>query len=430
MDDNFIDKVDENTQIGLVRHKCADAEIHEIGEVASCYHHIKQQQTNNGTWCYENYTELGSDSFGPITNSRTGRTKDCIIWPINHYLGLNRHPYVIQKAKEALDAYGAGCGTSAMSGGHNALHKKLESRLAGIFDKEDALLFTTGYSANVGALSGLAKRGNNLILIDREAHASLVDGCKLAKAKYLPFKHNSIEDLENKLEKYSEKYSNIFVVVESVYSMTGDIAPLEHMIKLKEMFDFRLFVDEAHAFGLYGKKKAGLCQHLNISKDVDFIMTTLSKATGSIGGVVATTKEFVTLLQVEANAYLFQAALPPPDTAAVYAALDCMQKYPEIIDSVWEKTVYLRKNLKDMGFDIGEGESPIVPVYIRDSEILMKMGKDLFEGGIFTTSVAYPVVHHNEVRFRLIVNESHTYEHIDYTLQKLEELGKKYNLLS
>lgn len=419
----------QNDQIGLVRSKFKESGVHKLTTIATGYHHVKQIQAQNGTWCYDIYTENGSDSSGVVVNHVTGETKDCVIWPINHYLGLNRHPEVINAAKAALEKYGAGCGTSAMSGGHNYLHKELEDRLAEVLRKESALLFTTGYSANVGALSGLAKGSKNLILIDRDAHASLIDGCKLAGCKYLPFKHNSISDLEKKLEKYSNRFENIFVVVESVYSMTGNHAPLEEIVNLRKKFGFMLFVDEAHAFGLYGDGGGGRCAELNISDQVDFVMTTLSKATGSIGGVVAATKEFTTLLQVEANAYLFQAALPPPDTAAVLAALKVIKSEKNIVNKLWEKTRLLRTELGDMGFDIGQGISPIVPLYVRDSEKLMEMGKAMLAAGVFTTSVGYPVVHHMDVRFRFIVNASHTDKQIEKTLDVLNGLGRTYGLL-
>lgn len=422
-------EIEGGDQIGLVRSKCHENNVFSIQDIASCYQKIKTVQSKNGTWCYEIFSENGSDADGFMTNHATGETSNCIIWPVNHYLALNRHPYVIESAKHALDKYGAGCGTSAMSGGHNRLHKILEKKLAELLNKEDALLFSTGYSANVGAIAGLAKGAWNLVLIDRDAHASLFDGCKLAGCKYLPFKHNSIEDLKKKLDRYSHNYENVFIVVESVYSMTGNHAPLEDLVMLRNEYKCFLFVDEAHSFGLYGKKGAGRCSELNLSSKVDFIMTTLSKATGSIGGVIATDRKYKTLLQVEANSYLFQAALTPADTAAVIAALEIIEKGECQIEALWENTRYFRKQLTEYGFDIGEGISPIIPLFIRDSDKLMKMGKDMLDRGVFTTSVAYPVVHHKDVRFRFIVNASHTRDHIDQTLLIIEDLGKKYGLI-
>lgn len=390
-------KMHQDDQIGLVRKKCADQGITKISDVAHAYETIRQIQINNGTWCYENFTQSGSDSFAVVQSFATNIEKPCIIWSINHYLGLNRHPVVIDASIEALRNFGTGCGTSAMSGGHNFLHKQLEVRLAEIMHKETSILFPTGYSANVGAISGIAKIGKSAVIVDRECHASIIDGVKLAGAKLIHFKHNSVDDLEKKILSIKEQFDNVIVVVESVYSMSGEEAPLVDIVELKKRHDFYLFIDEAHAFGLYSI--GGLSVHLGVAEKVDFLMTTLSKSTASIGGVVATTRAFVSLLQVEANAYLFQAALTPPDAAAIIASLDLMEGDSSIISGVWEKTKYLRDNLNLSGFDIGTGSSPIIPLYIRDSATLLAMGREMQENGVFTTSVAYPVVKHSEVRF-------------------------------
>ena len=373
--------------------------------------------------------QKGSDTYGIMQHHSTKKEQEMIIWSVNHYLGLNRHPKVIESSKKAIDIYGTGCGTSAISGGHNQLHKILEKRLSTLFEKEDSLLFSTGYSANVGAISALAKGKNNLILIDRASHASIIDGCKLAGCKLLPFKHNSVEDLEKKLNRYGSKYDNVFVIVESIYSMSGEYAPLEEIVRLREKYKFLLYVDEAHSFGICGTDGAGRCQELGLSDSVDFIMTTLSKSTASLGGVVSAKKEFITLIQSQANAYMFQASLTPSDTATVLTALDVIRDENDIVEKLWENTKYFRLKLKILGFDIGIGESPIVPIYIGDVEILLAMGKDMLTQGVFSTSITYPAVHHSEVRFRFVVNASHTMAHIDKTLDVLESLGEKYGLL-
>jgi len=232
--EDFLFSMSAEDQIGLLRSKCRDHGIYDVDTIASGYHYLKELQSENGTWCYDIFTQNGSDSSGLVINHATGQEAECIIWSINHYLALNRHPKVLNAAKKALDRFGAGCGTSGMSGGHNSLHKGLEYKLASILKKESALLFSTGYTANVGAISGLAKGSKNLILLDKDVHASIVDGCKLAGCKYLPFKHNSPEDLEKKLAKYSDLYNNVFVIVESVYSMTGNHAPLEDYVTLRD----------------------------------------------------------------------------------------------------------------------------------------------------------------------------------------------------
>lgn len=417
----------ENRQIGLVRKDCLENGVVNVRAVADSYHAVKMSQSKSGVWCYDNFTNVGSTSHGLVRSDTHAGSQECIIWPINHYLGLNRHPRVIESAVSAMREFGTGCGTSAMSGGHSILHKIAEKRLSRWLGKDEAILFPTGYSANVGAISGLAKGPSSFILFDRECHASIIDGVKLSGAKYLPFRHNDADDLARKLEKFGHLYENVLVIVESVYSMTGEEACLREIVDLKSRHGFLLFVDEAHSFGLHHERT--LCNKMGINDDVDFIMTTLSKSTASIGGVVATSPAFKTLLQVEANAYLFQAAIPPSDVAAILSAMDVIEDTPELLDSLWKKVSYMRGKLRELGFDIGSGTSPIIPVFIRDSDTLLRMGQDMYHEGVFTTSVAYPVVKHSEVRFRFILNESHTYEQIDQTLHVLAKLGNKYGVL-
>lgn len=412
-------------QIGLVRKDCQEQGVTCIRAIADAYHALKTEQSASGVWCYDNFTEAGSNSSGVIRSNAHSLEKDCIIWPINHYLGLNRHPKVIAAASEALETFGTGCGTSAMSGGHSSLHKQAEKRLGSWLGKEAALLFPTGYS--VGAISALAKGPSSFVLFDRECHASLIDGIRLSGTKFLPFRHNDPDDLAFKLEKFSSQYENVLVIVESVYSMTGEEACLRQIADLKSRYKFLLFVDEAHSFGLHPERT--LCGKLGLTDSIDFVMTTLSKSTASIGGVVGTTHSFKTLLQVEANAYLFQAALPPSDVAAIVAAMGVIEDEPGLLKSLWAKVAYMRGRLREIGFDIGSGTSPIIPVFIRDSETLLTMGQAMFKEGIFTTAVAYPVVKHTEVRFRFILNESHSYDQIDRTLAVLEKLGHEFGVL-
>jgi 7-keto-8-aminopelargonate synthetase-like enzyme len=416
-----------NRQIGLVRGDCLERGVVDVSMVANAYHELKSQQSASQLWCYDNFTEAGSNSTGLVKSDVHAAEKNCVIWPINHYLGLNRHPLVINAAIEALKMFGTGCGTSAMSGGHSRLHKDLEKRLATWLGKESALLFPTGYSADVGAISGLAKGPSCFILFDRECHASIIDGVKLSGAKYLPFRHNDAHDLARKLEKYGAEYENVLVIAESVYSMTGEEACLNEICALKARHKFLLFVDEAHSFGLYPERT--LCAKLGLTDKVDFVMTTLSKSTASIGGVVASNQAFRTLLQVEANAYLFQAAIPPSDVAAIIAAMNVIEDTPSLLTSLWAKVDYMRGKLKALGFDIGNGTSPIIPVFIRNSDTLLKIGQAMFTKGIFTTSVIYPVVKHSEVRFRFILNDSHSYEQIDETIEVLEELGRLHGVV-
>ena len=415
-------------QIGMTYQILNREGIYDLKEIAKEYHVQQEGLNDSNLWAHDRYLRKSSNARSEVLLPSDTSSKDCSVWSINHYLGLNRHPYVIKKAQDALEEYGTGCGTSAMSGGHCELHKDLQKRFANIFSKEECLLFSTGFTVNSGTISALCKGSETLIIIDRDSHASIIEGCKAADSKFLPFRHNDVADLEKKLKQYSGKYVNILVVVESAYSMEGDVAPLKDIVKLKKKYNFLLYVDEAHTFGFYGKNGAGLCNELGVADDVDFIMTTLSKSTASIGGILATSKEFASYLRWSSS-YLFQASIPPVDAAVVDACLDLIESDSTIIESLWDKTNYLRNKLIDFGFDVGHSSSPIVPVYVRDSEILKKMEKELFERGIFTIAIQYPVVKPSEVRFRFIVNNSHTVQDIDELAEILLEMGERYKIL-
>ncbi|CAK0742830.1 hypothetical protein CCP4SC76_1240004 [Gammaproteobacteria bacterium] len=419
----------ELRQMGL-RQVLKEHGIRDLDAFAQGYGQVRQALVDQGRWFYDSVTQSGSDSAAGILTEGIEGERPCLVWSINHYLGLNRHPDVVARAREALERFGTGAGTSAVSGGHSSLHRKIQDRLAALLGKDTAILYSTGYTANLGAISTLAKNVSTGILIDREVHASIVDGCRLSGAKFLHFKHNSVDDLAEKLTELTGQYDNLLVVVESVYSMSGDEAPLAEIVALKDRFRFRLFVDEAHSFGFYGPQGAGMCRALGIEDQVDFIMTTLSKSTASIGGVVAVNRDIRALLAADCNAYLFQAAISPADAAAVDAALDIIEQEPDRIESLWHKTRYFRERLTAMGFDLGASKSPIVPIYVRDADKLNVMAKDLFDRGIFTVAVTYPAVGFDEVRFRFIVNTSHTREQIDQTLQVLEEVGRHHGLIA
>lgn len=416
-------------QIGMTRAILNRHGVNDVKEIAAQYLIQQQNLSLSDEWAHDRYLQGGSAAVGTVCSDDSQVRKLCSIWSINHYLGLNRHPYVIEKTRLAVKEYGTGCGTSAMSGGHSDVHKILQARLASFLGKDDAIIFPTGFTSNSGAISILCRDHDTLILIDRDCHASIIDGCKLSGAKYLPFKHNSLDDLEAKLNKYSGKYKNIFVVVESVYSMEGDVAPLKEIVSLKSKYEFLLYVDEAHSFGIYGRKGKGLANQLSLNNEIDFIMTTLSKSVASIGGVVATSKEFCSMLRWS-NPYLFQASIPASNVATINACLDLLEDENAGVSELWAKTNYLRRRLMDIGFDIGCGESPIVPVYIRNSVTLKMMERELFNNGVFTLAIQYPIVKASEVRFRFIVNNSHSFSDIDYLLEVLTGLGIKYGIIN
>lgn len=402
--------------------------IHSFEIIAEAMHRHKQQQIQAELYSQDRFTLEGSDTEAMVISPETGKSAHCILWCLNHYTSLNRHPAVIQRVAEAVQTYGTGSGTSALSGGMSALHKEVETRLATLVGKQRAMLFPTGYTANLGVISALPGK-NDFLLIDREVHASIIDGVKLSGRKFASFRHNSIEDLERKLQKYRARYDNVIVIVESAYSMSGDLAPLVEIVALKKKYQCHLYVDEAHTFGIYGEKGAGYCQHLGVADDVDFIMSTLSKATASVGGFVACHERYIPLLEWNANSFIFQACLPPGDAAAILASLDELAKRGSILTELHAKNAYMRARLIMAGFDLGSSESPIIPIFISEPETLLRFNKSLFEQGIFSVSIVYPAVKPTEGRIRLILNTAHTYEQIDYTVAVLKRLGKAYGVL-
>lgn len=419
---------DPLTPLAVLKKQLHADGIHSFEAIADALHQQKQRQHQLGVYSQDRYTVSGSDCEATVVSPATGQSRESILWCVNHYTGLNRHPRVIQRATEAVRQYGTGSGTSALSGGMSALHKAVESRLATLVGKDRALLFPTGYTTNLGVLSALPGK-NDLVLFDREAHASIIDGIKLSGRKFASFHHNSVTDLDRKLKRYRDRYENILVVVESAYSMSGDLAPLTDIVALKHRYGFHLYVDEAHTFGFYGDRGAGYCQQLGLTDDVDFIMSTLSKATASIGGFIACHEKYIPLLEWSAHSFLFQACLPPGDAAAILASLDELAANPDLITTLHEKNAYMRQRLTTIGFDLGTSQSPIIPIFINEDETLLSFNKDLFEQGVFSVSVVYPAVKPTEGRIRLILNASHTYHHIDRTIDVLEKLGKAYSLI-
>ncbi|SIT49234.1 8-amino-7-oxononanoate synthase [Paraburkholderia ribeironis] len=424
------ERIYQNTTGTLMMH-LKRAGVRDVDTIAEQMDDLRQQQLSEGIYSFDSFSCLGSDASSPIATSLNQAPHDCVIWSTNLYLGLNRHPQIIEKVVDAVQRFGTGCGTSAISGGMNILHKKIEAKLQQWLGKESVMLFPTGFTANMGALAALCQE-NDHVLIDEESHASIRDGIRLSPTRrWISFGHNSIEDLQRKLEfSQRECTGKIIVVVESAYSMSGDICPLAELVALKRCFNFLIFVDEAHSFGLYGEGGRGLCYQENVIDQVDFIASTFSKAAASIGGFVTTERRFVSYFQWSSNAYAFQACFTPADAAAVLAALEVIETSPDIARTLHEKNAYMRLRLKRAGFDLRSSQTPIVPIYISDTEKLLKICFELYKRGVFSVPVAYPMVGANDGRIRLIVNVRHSYEQIDRTVDLLDDLAKEFELFN
>ncbi len=404
-----------------------DSQGAPLEQLATELYELKNRQREAGVYSQHRWCARGSDSSVTVA-SPDGEFKKCVVWGVNHYTGLNRDPRVIKAAQEAAASFGTGAGTSGMSGGMCDLHKQIEATIAERVRKPAALLFPTGYSANLGILSTLPREGD-LILFDRDCHASIIDGMRMSSAKWLPFRHNDVNDLQRKLARYGNRHRDTYVVVESAYSMSGNLSPLREITALKQQHEFYLYVDEAHTFGFYGDEGGGYCRDQGVSDQVDFIMSTLSKATASIGGFFAGDERYIPLLEWCANSYIFQACIPPSDAAAVLASLDILGIDSSIAEQLHANNAYMRQALTDIGLDLGESRSPVIPVYIPDPDSLMSINRELFDNGVFSVSIVYPAVKPREGRIRFIVTARHTQEQIDYTVEQLEAVCSKYGVI-
>ena len=329
----MIDKFISMTEV-LAYLKAED--ISDIEERADIIQAFLDKDVRKGIGnAYDRYLENGASTTANVVTVNPKTSKECIMWTVNHYLSLNRNETVIEKAHQAMKQFGTGCGTSAVSCGMNSLHKTIETRVAQFVGKEEAVLFPTGFTANMGAISHLVG-DRDLILLDGECHSSIINGCRLSNAKKIVFKHNDLIDLEKKLKKYGGSYENVFVLVESAYSMSGDLAPLKEIVAMKKTYKFYLYVDEAHTFGFYGDKGQGYCYEQGVTDEVEFLMSTLSKATASIGGFLAAKRKYCALVRW-APSYMFQACLTPQDAGVILASLDEIENHPEMIKELHEK---------------------------------------------------------------------------------------------
>lgn len=404
-----------------------DQGITDIAQIADHMHALKTMQNQADLWSYDRYTESGNASIANVITEFTQEKRECILWCLNNYLGLNRNPRIVESAKKTVSAFGTGSGTPAGSGGMSSLHKEVQNRISRLLGRERTLLFSTGYTTNLGALSAIPGK-NDLVIMDQESHASMFDGVRLSGKEWQAFRHNNPANLEEKLKRAQGKYENIIVAVESAYSMSGDLCPIREIVTLKSKYKFYLYVDEAHTFGFYGEGGRGYCYEQGVLDEVDFLMSTLSKSIPSIGGFVSAKEKFCTYIQCMANSYIFQTCMPPVDAGTIIASLDEIQANPGLAASLHEKNAYFRGKLGELGLDLRNSRSPIIPVYIPKLDILFKCSKELYQRGIFSVAVIYPAVKLTEGRLRFTLTAAHTLEQIDRTVEELARLDGMYGI--
>jgi len=344
----------------------------------------------------------------------------------NNYLGLTSHPKVKEAAIAAVKKYGSGCAGSRFLNGTLDIHVQLEEKLAKFFRKENALTFSTGYQTNLGIISSLAGK-DDVVVIDKLDHASILDACRLSYAEVKKFKHNDMSSLEYVLSKCGDKGK--LVVVDGVYSMEGDIAPLPDIVKVCKKYGARLMVDDAHGVGVLGRTGRGTAEHFGIEKDVDIIMGTYSKSMASIGGFVAASEDVIHYVKHTSRPLIFSASPPPASVASVIAALDVIDQEPDRRERLWHNTHKMMKAFKQMGFDTGTSETPIIPLLMGEMDRAFMMWKLLSDEGVFVNPVVPPATQQGRSLIRTSYMATHTDEMLDRVLVILEKAGKKLGII-
>lgn len=345
----------------------------------------------------------------------------------NCYTGLVNHPKVKEAAIEAIKKYGTGCAGSPFLNGTLNIHKELEARLAAYVGKEDAMIYSTGFEVNLGVVSTLTGR-EDYILFDEQDHASIIDGRRLSFSQALKYKHNDMESLEAQLKKCDPDKVKL-IVTDGVFSMEGDVANLPEIVRLAKKYDATVMVDEAHGIGVFGKGGRGVCDHFGVSKDVDLIMGTFSKSFASLGGFIATDKEITNFLRHHSRSYIFTASITPASTAAVMAALDIMESEPEIQEHLWKLTNFALDGFREMGCEIGNTSTPIIPLFIRDNNKTFAITRDLLEEGIFVNPVVSPAVAPHDTLIRFSLMSTHTQEQVETALEKIQKVFKAHGII-
>ncbi len=345
----------------------------------------------------------------------------------NAYTGLTNHPEVIKAGQDAMEIYGSGCAGSRFLNGTLDLHNKLERKIAEFIGKDAALVLATGFTVNSGIIPQLVGR-NDYILYDSRCHASIIDGCRLVNAKTLKFKHNDMADLERILQN-CEPNALKLIIVDGVYSMEGDLAPLPELVALKYKYNATLYVDEAHGIGVFGRNGRGICDHFGLTKDVDLIMGTFSKSLASIGGFIAADASVINYLRHTSRTYIFSASSSPSATACALKSIEILEREPERVEQLWNVTNYALKRFREEGFEIGGTESPIIPLYVRDVDKTFAVTKLAFEHGVFINPVIPPACAPEDTLVRFALMATHTIDQVERAVVILRLCFKELGII-
>ena len=344
----------------------------------------------------------------------------------NNYLGLTNHPRVKEAAIKAIEKFGSGCAGSRFLNGNLEIHEELETKLARFFRKEAALVFATGYQTNLGTIGALLGR-NDVGILDKYDHASIIDGCRLSFGQAKKFRHNDMKDLERVLQGTKDKGK--LIIVDGVFSMEGDIADLPNIVKLAKAYGARVMVDDAHAVGVLGQGGRGTAEHFGLEDQVDLIMGTYSKSLAAIGGFVVGSRVVIDCIKHTGRSMIFSASLPPALVASVSAALDIIEEQPQLRTQLWKNTHKMLKGYKKLGYDTGTSETPIIPIIIKDSIKTYEMCKLLFENSVFVNAVVSPAVPPGRELLRTSYMATHTEEQLDRVLGAFQKVGKQLGLI-
>lgn len=347
----------------------------------------------------------------------------------NNYLGLATDEKLKWIAKEAIDEYGVGAGAVRTINGTLDLHQKLDELLAKFKGTEAAISYQSGFNCNMAAISAVMDQ-HDCILSDQLNHASIIDGCRLSKAKIVAYTHSNMDDLRQKAKEAAEsgRYKKIMVITDGVFSMDGDLAKLPDIVEIAKEFDLITYVDDAHGSGVTGGGK-GTVKHFGLEKEIDFQIGTLSKAIGVVGGYVAGKKKLIDWLKVRSRPFLFSTAVPPADVAATIASLQILMNSSTLTDKLWENGNYLKVGLKELGFNIGNSETPITPCIIGNEKLTQQFSKRLIEEGVYAKAIVYPTVPKGTGRVRNMPSASHTKEMLDTALSIYEKVGRELGVI-
>ncbi|MDT7880129.1 MAG: glycine C-acetyltransferase [Candidatus Hydrothermia bacterium] len=353
--------------------------------------------------------------------------KKCLNLTSNNYLGFASDKRIVEKVIEYVKKYGIGPAAVRTISGTMSIHIELEKKLSKFKQVEDVILLQSGFMANLSVIPSIVSN-EDVIFSDELNHASIIDGCRLSRAEIVRYKHLDMNDLEDKLKQYGNKRRKL-IVSDGVFSMDGDIAPLNELIEIANKYNAILMIDDAHGEGVLGRNGRGIVDHFNAHNKVDIEVGTLSKAFGVIGGFVAGSQRLIEYLKQKARPFLFSSALTVADVAANLAALEIMESSDELVKKLWENKNYFQENLKKMGFNLGTTKTPITPIIVGDEKKAQQFSKELFENNIFVQAIVYPTVPKGTARLRVMISAIHKKEDLDFALEVFEKIGKKLSII-